>query len=496
VHCRCALVFLDDSSQVDLFEEYFQAMKAAGGVTYLDHVELNCMRPSDSNAMRSVAVRAACQPNRVTICTRDFGRGVDFVVYSEAVIQEGGMHVIQAFLSTEYCEEIQIQGRTCRQDNPGSYALVVTLEDLERQLDLEDDSLVGSLFTGNGDTDASVYAKLHQRRVEVYDQNYYETVTSNKGLLLSNHTKSLAFVDALQSKKTLDQVTRFLLEENSTEPALSLEHLLQAQVHVSRTAILLDATRSMTCMLDNTKSTIVEMVGDIRAILEEKQVSGNFQIKFYVYRNYGSGPELVVEESDWNFTLQQQKAFLDRIVVQGGQKREAIEAALQLVNDDIEKGFEVTQILLIGDAGPNDDAPSEKREGRNEIENSRCWYLRDRPELPGNMWEFTRFPKATTFKAEFDKIRRYHIPMRTFFVQPLATSGVNDPLLSQYKLQFQQFANESGGTYHLLQNNSTERDRREYVLQISEAILRDVDADRGQELVDAFKSRVESSYAR
>ena len=42
----------------------------------------------------------------------------------------GGVHVIQTFFSETESEEIQIKGRTCRQDNPGSYELVVFIPDL------------------------------------------------------------------------------------------------------------------------------------------------------------------------------------------------------------------------------------------------------------------------------------------------------------------------------------------------------------------------------
>jgi hypothetical protein len=38
----------------------------------------------------------------------------------------GGLHVIQAFLSLEESEEVQIKGRTARQNNNGSYDCIIT----------------------------------------------------------------------------------------------------------------------------------------------------------------------------------------------------------------------------------------------------------------------------------------------------------------------------------------------------------------------------------
>ncbi len=69
------------------------------------------------------------------------GRGTDFVCHDETVINNGGIHVIQTFLSEELSEEVQIKGRSARQGDPGSYAMIlldhslekflITLEDLE-----------------------------------------------------------------------------------------------------------------------------------------------------------------------------------------------------------------------------------------------------------------------------------------------------------------------------------------------------------------------------
>lgn len=51
---------------------------------------------------------------RITLATRPFGRGTDFVCRDEQVLMNGGVHVIQTFLSELKSEFIQIQGRTAR----------------------------------------------------------------------------------------------------------------------------------------------------------------------------------------------------------------------------------------------------------------------------------------------------------------------------------------------------------------------------------------------
>lgn len=60
-----------------------------------------------------------------------FGRGTDFLLLDEKIKQNGGLHVIQAFLSVEESEEVQIKGRTARQNSNGSYDCVIDEASLE-----------------------------------------------------------------------------------------------------------------------------------------------------------------------------------------------------------------------------------------------------------------------------------------------------------------------------------------------------------------------------
>lgn len=75
---------------------------------------------NDKDATYSRIVRAT-QAKTITILTRAFGRGIDFVVVEKDVIASGGLHVIQTFISEEESEAKQIEGRTARQGGVGSY---------------------------------------------------------------------------------------------------------------------------------------------------------------------------------------------------------------------------------------------------------------------------------------------------------------------------------------------------------------------------------------
>ncbi|EDQ86076.1 uncharacterized protein MONBRDRAFT_33917 [Monosiga brevicollis MX1] len=79
-------------------------------------------------------IKQATRKDMVTLATAPFGRGSDFTVLNRDIEKNGGIHVIQAFLSVEVTEQIQIEGRTARESNSGSYRLVLCLEDVQALL--------------------------------------------------------------------------------------------------------------------------------------------------------------------------------------------------------------------------------------------------------------------------------------------------------------------------------------------------------------------------
>jgi preprotein translocase subunit SecA len=54
-----------------------------------------------------------------------FGRGTDFVIRNDDIKEKGGLHIIHAFLSLDESEEVQIKGRTARQNGKGSYDCII-----------------------------------------------------------------------------------------------------------------------------------------------------------------------------------------------------------------------------------------------------------------------------------------------------------------------------------------------------------------------------------
>ena len=107
---------------------YFARFKAKAGVL----TELTATKREDRDSI----VKAATRQGMVTLATRMFGRGTDFKVFDDRMEQCGGMHVLQAFFSTELSEEVQIQGRSARQGNKGSYSLVLEVGSIAKEFDV------------------------------------------------------------------------------------------------------------------------------------------------------------------------------------------------------------------------------------------------------------------------------------------------------------------------------------------------------------------------
>ncbi|MGE0484728.1 MAG: prepilin peptidase [Gammaproteobacteria bacterium] len=82
------------------------------------------------DAAEAAIVAAAGQPGRVTIATSMAGRGTD-IALEPAVLAAGGLHVV---LSTHYDSarvDRQLAGRGARQGDPGSFEVMVALEDVD-----------------------------------------------------------------------------------------------------------------------------------------------------------------------------------------------------------------------------------------------------------------------------------------------------------------------------------------------------------------------------
>lgn len=110
---RPVIVFFRSKSSLMTFYESDMMKKFKNAISIIDETM--------SKETRDSLFLKATEHGSITLMIRDFGRGTDFKCFDFNLQHEGGVHVIQAFFSTDQSEEVQIKGRTARHGANGSY---------------------------------------------------------------------------------------------------------------------------------------------------------------------------------------------------------------------------------------------------------------------------------------------------------------------------------------------------------------------------------------
>lgn len=395
-------------------------------------------------------IRQAVTSGSVTLLTREFGRGTDFICYDDRLLNAGGVHVIQTFVSDELSEETQIKGRTARQGNKGSYSMVLLDETLER-FDIRSAEIERMKAT------EKMYSTIDAHRTRFFEGQYPENMRYVDEIR-ADHLRAQGFVSALVAKDFV-HAKAFLIEQNRSVVAA------HAEAQTSRTICLMDATGSMSGLLQKSKNTVKVMFERAAAILDENGFSSAFELQFAVYRNYSSQKDLLLQYSTWEFKPANLRAFMDSISTSGGQGHEAVEIGLWHVNQEMGRG-EVTQVILIGDMPPNSHAEvASKRGGPGEA-----------------YWARTPFAVPTHYTTELEKIREKGIPVHAFYVKDNA------------RVAFSEIATATGGRTAALDIDS---DAGAEMLTdlVTEKILENVGgAEYGERLVSAYRAKFARGY--
>ena len=114
---RCVLIGTDSVANSEIGSQYLHQAKI--------HHEVLSAKQDQAEAD---IVAQAGQPSKVTIATSMAGRGTDIKLH-ESVKAAGGLHVIQTQLYESSRVDRQLEGRCARQADPGSYEMILTIED-------------------------------------------------------------------------------------------------------------------------------------------------------------------------------------------------------------------------------------------------------------------------------------------------------------------------------------------------------------------------------
>ncbi|CAF2387971.1 unnamed protein product [Rotaria sp. Silwood2] len=133
-----------------------------------------------------------------------------------------------------------------------------------------------------------VYDLLHDKRMS-FSETQYEANTKYVQQAKERHRISQRFLLSLESGNT-NSVSTFLIQENKgVEGTLS-----------SRTICLMDATGSMSHLLQKSKNTVGTMFERVSLILKENKIDeDSFEVQFVVYRNYNSREDKILQHSPW-----------------------------------------------------------------------------------------------------------------------------------------------------------------------------------------------------
>jgi len=123
---RACLVVFENST---VLEEFSQQLKDQP-IRHQKFTFPESLHEKLTDQERDAVILRAVRQHQVTLITSSYGRGTDFVCRDSALPQNGGMHVILTFYPEMKTDEIQVQGRTCRQDDPGSFRYILLAEDL------------------------------------------------------------------------------------------------------------------------------------------------------------------------------------------------------------------------------------------------------------------------------------------------------------------------------------------------------------------------------
>lgn len=331
---RAVIAFFPDAPRLHEFEQSVHCKRLPNKAVLLE---------TDSAEDKEFTIKRAATLGRVTLSVAIFGRGTDFFCADEKLNENGGVHVIQTFFSMEQCEEVQIQGRTARQGQKGTYSLVLNLQDL--------DALGFSVAALKSMPQKEQYAALCDAR-ERARRKVMEDVAKKMELATEVDKLTHCYFDSALvgdvRKATVDfQAFYKHIKKGCTKP-----------LQRARMICLSDATFSMNKIWRQTQSRINEMCERIQEVGGEA-----FEFMWVAYRDYSDAN--VIERSTWTSNPNVLQKFVNGIECQGGgDDEEAVERALLEARCEHDRQ-PISRVVLIGDAPPHKELKGQKVEFHN-----------------------------------------------------------------------------------------------------------------------------------
>lgn len=242
---RAVIVFFEDTARLHEF-------KSSPFYSRLGRQKATLVEDMDAGDKEFVISKAATS-GQVTLCPAVFGRGTNFFCKDDRVQDGGGVHIIQAFLSLEKSEEVQIQGRTSRQGKKGSFQLVLWEDDLCKNFNLPPGAKDNVPFNSRYDWLCDSRAKRNEK--------HWEEVDDNLKIAAARDSATHEYFDALLAGSQ-DEATRLFQNLYATINKPPIPEKISVDV-----ALLLDVTGSMAPYCKPTLSTIECLISGNNSIL-------------------------------------------------------------------------------------------------------------------------------------------------------------------------------------------------------------------------------------
>ena len=254
---------------VMVFFETEKALLAFCKSPQMEGKSVNILTEHQTGAEKIANIRRATVVGQISLLTRSYGRGTDFICRDDEVNANWGIHVIQTFLSEELSEEIQIKGRTARQGEDGSYSLCLKLEDLEKFKISEEDVKKTS---GNDPNSINNRYNLIDQKRNAFFLQQYEQNNEYLAKVKKEHDDSMGFLNALTPVEEKDSE----MPPSSIMKAANTRGDGDCPFH----SILGVWDKDEKCYIDNDIKENRGKVGDaIRELAEGKDIKGYESIR-------------------------------------------------------------------------------------------------------------------------------------------------------------------------------------------------------------------------
>ncbi|KRX04480.1 P-loop containing nucleoside triphosphate hydrolase [Pseudocohnilembus persalinus] len=221
---QAILIFFEDSKQL---QAYYDSNYLAFPKEYYNVIDERTENKDD-------LIKLATLSKKITLLTKDYGRGTDFVCNSEEVKKNGGVVVIQVFFSNDPSEEAQIKGRTARQGEQGSYHIYLDQQVLYGQFDIDQQKVEQMINQGNA---YEQLVQLRQQKLERQIKNLQDNLTTCN----QKHEQTQKYISCLENKQN-DAARAVLLQLNEDTTIKSMKVQICPEQHI---IFMLDSSGSM-----------------------------------------------------------------------------------------------------------------------------------------------------------------------------------------------------------------------------------------------------------